>query len=74
MLSEDLSISSDEDGGLWKFCEGRGSGHERFGFCQQGLSATFTKDYHYAVFGAPGAYDWKGIEVVFMRLSTGHDA
>uniref|UniRef100_A0A8C9WAC1 Integrin subunit alpha 6 n=1 Tax=Scleropages formosus TaxID=113540 RepID=A0A8C9WAC1_SCLFO len=63
VLSEDLSIDalSDEDGGNWKFCEGRARGHERFGSCQQGLSATFTKDYHYVVFGAPGAYNWKGI-------------
>uniref|UniRef100_A0A8C9T6D5 Integrin subunit alpha 6 n=1 Tax=Scleropages formosus TaxID=113540 RepID=A0A8C9T6D5_SCLFO len=63
VLSEDLSIDalSDEDGGNWKFCEGRARGHERFGSCQQGLSATFTKDYHYVVFGAPGAYNWKGV-------------
>ncbi|XP_019910078.2 integrin alpha-6 isoform X3 [Esox lucius] len=63
VLSQDLTIdtSSDEDGGNWKFCEGRARGHERFGSCQQGLSATFTKDYHYVVFGAPGAYNWKGI-------------
>lgn len=62
MLSQDLTIdtSSDEDGGNWKFCEGRPRGHERFGSCQQGLAATFTKDYHYVVFGAPGAYNWKG--------------
>lgn len=31
-----------------------------FGSCQQGLSATFDKDYHYVIFGAPGAYNWKG--------------
>ena len=62
VLSQDLTIdtSSDEDGGNWKFCEGRARGHERFGSCQQGLAATFTKDYHYVVFGAPGAYNWKG--------------
>ena len=62
VLSQDLTIdlSSDEDGGNWKFCEGRSRGHERFGLCQQGLAATFTKDYHYVVFGAPGAYNWKG--------------
>ncbi|XP_036395908.1 integrin alpha-6-like [Megalops cyprinoides] len=72
VLSEDLSIDpeSDEDGGLWKFCEGRASGHERFGFCQQGLSATFTKDYHYTVFGAPGAYSWKGIVRVEQKNSS----
>ncbi|XP_056144982.1 integrin alpha-6 isoform X2 [Lampris incognitus] len=63
VLSQDLTIdsASDEDGGNWKFCEGRARGHERFGSCQQGLAATFTKDYHYLVFGAPGAYNWKGI-------------
>ncbi|CAM4606925.1 unnamed protein product [Leuciscus chuanchicus] len=62
MLSQDLSIDSqsDEDGGNWKFCDGRTRGHERFGACQQGLAATFTKDYHYVIFGAPGAYNWKG--------------
>ncbi|CAM4607094.1 unnamed protein product [Leuciscus chuanchicus] len=61
MLSQDLSIDSqsDEDGGNWKFCDGRTRGHERFGACQQGLAATFTKDYHYVIFGAPGAYNWK---------------
>lgn len=31
-----------------------------FGSCQQGLSATFDKDFHYVIFGAPGAYNWKG--------------
>lgn len=62
VLSQDLTIdeSSDEDGGNWNFCEGRSRGHQMFGFCQQGLAATFTKDYHYVVFGAPGAYNWKG--------------
>lgn len=62
VLSQNLTINeaSEEDGGNWNFCEGRGRGHERFGSCQQGLAATFTKDYHYVVFGAPGAYNWKG--------------
>lgn len=62
VLSQDLTIdeSSDEDGGNWNFCEGRPRGHEMFGSCQQGLAATFTKDYHYLVFGGPGAYNWKG--------------
>uniref|UniRef100_A0A8C9TNA7 Integrin subunit alpha 6 n=1 Tax=Scleropages formosus TaxID=113540 RepID=A0A8C9TNA7_SCLFO len=72
VLSEDLSIDalSDEDGGNWKFCEGRARGHERFGSCQQGLSATFTKDYHYVVFGAPGAYNWKGIVRIEQKNNT----
>ncbi|XP_012691773.2 integrin alpha-6 [Clupea harengus] len=72
VLSQDLTIDtqSDEDGGNWKFCEGRARGHERFGSCQQGLSATFTKDYHYLIFGAPGAYNWKGIVRVEQKNNT----
>ncbi|XP_034549203.1 integrin alpha-6 isoform X2 [Notolabrus celidotus] len=72
VLSQDLTIdsSSDEDGGNWNFCEGRSRGHEMFGSCQQGLAATFTKDYHYVVFGAPGAYNWKGIVRVEQKNNT----
>ncbi|GAA6087943.1 integrin alpha-6b isoform X4 [Tachysurus ichikawai] len=63
VLSQQLKIdkSSGDEGGDWSFCEGRARGHERFGSCQQGLSVTFTKDYHYLVFGAPGAFNWKGV-------------
>ncbi|XP_075708276.1 integrin alpha-7 isoform X1 [Rhinoderma darwinii] len=60
VLSEDLTVSDDLDGGEWKFCEGRPQGHEMFGFCQQGMSAAFTSDSHYIMFGAPGTYNWKG--------------
>ncbi|XP_075685574.1 integrin alpha-6 isoform X1 [Rhinoderma darwinii] len=60
VLSQDLSISDEMDGGDWNFCDGRLRGHEKFGSCQQGVAATFTKDYHYVVFGAPGTYNWKG--------------
>ncbi|KAM9850652.1 integrin alpha-6 [Aulostomus maculatus] len=72
VLSQDLTIDagSDEDGGNWNFCEGRARGHEMFGSCQQGLAATFTKDYHYVVFGAPGAYNWKGIVRVEQKNNT----
>ncbi|KAM4605583.1 integrin alpha-6-like [Polymixia lowei] len=72
VLSQDLTIdpASDEDGGNWRFCEGRVRGHERFGSCQQGLSATFTKDYHYLIFGAPGAYNWKGMVRVEQKNNT----
>ncbi|XP_072253147.1 integrin alpha-6 isoform X2 [Leuresthes tenuis] len=72
VLSQDLTIdlTSDEDGGSWKFCEGRPRSHERFGTCQQGLAATFTKDYHYVVFGAPGAYNWKGLVRVEQKNNT----
>lgn len=72
VLSQDLTIdtSSDEDGGGWNFCQGRARGHEMFGSCQQGLAATFTKDYHYVVFGAPGAYNWKGVVRVEQKNNT----
>lgn len=62
VLSQDLTINaqSGEDGGNWHFCDSRHRGHEMFGSCQQGLSAMFDKDYHYLIFGAPGAYNWKG--------------
>uniref|UniRef100_A0A8C7P9Q6 Integrin, alpha 6b n=1 Tax=Oncorhynchus mykiss TaxID=8022 RepID=A0A8C7P9Q6_ONCMY len=70
VLSQDLTIKDHEDGGFWRFCEGRARGHERFGSCQQGLSATFTRDYEYLVFGAPGAYDWKGMVRVEHKNNT----
>ncbi|XP_051957911.1 integrin alpha-7 isoform X1 [Xyrauchen texanus] len=61
VLSEDLKERDDFDGGEWKFCEGRRQGHEHFGFCQQGMSASFTPDNNYILFGAPGTYNWKGL-------------
>nr|XP_020452044.1 integrin alpha-6 isoform X2 [Monopterus albus] len=72
VLSQDLTIdlSSDEDGGNWNFCEGRTRGHEMFGSCQQGVAVTFTKDYHYVVFGAPGAYNWRGVVRVEQKNNT----
>ncbi|XP_060716302.1 integrin alpha-6b isoform X2 [Tachysurus vachellii] len=72
VLSQQLKIdeSSGDEGGDWSFCEGRARGHERFGSCQQGLSATFTKDYHYIVFGAPGAFNWKGVVRMEQKNNT----
>ncbi|XP_075407649.1 integrin alpha-7 isoform X2 [Tenrec ecaudatus] len=61
LLSQDLAIRDDLDGGEWKFCEGRPQGHEHFGFCQQGTAAAFSPDSHYLLFGAPGTYNWKGL-------------
>uniref|UniRef100_A0A8D2LVN7 Integrin subunit alpha 6 n=1 Tax=Varanus komodoensis TaxID=61221 RepID=A0A8D2LVN7_VARKO len=63
VLSQDLTINKNDnmDGADWGFCQGRLRGHEKFGSCQQGVAATFTKDYHYIVFGAPGTYNWKGM-------------
>ncbi|XP_063067877.1 integrin alpha-6-like isoform X2 [Engraulis encrasicolus] len=77
-LAQDLTMDPDQDsteGDHWMFCKGRRGGHARFGSCQQGLSATFTKDgpltgdEHYLIFGAPGAYNWKGI----VRLEQKND-
>ncbi|XP_061588011.1 integrin alpha-6-like isoform X2 [Cololabis saira] len=72
VLSQDLTIDADsgEDGGSWHFCDSRPRGHEMFGSCQQGLSATFDKDYHYFIFGAPGAYNWKGIVRLEQKNNT----
>ncbi|XP_034389283.1 integrin alpha-7 isoform X2 [Cyclopterus lumpus] len=61
VLSEDLTERDDLDGGEWKFCEGRPQGHEQFGFCQQGLSVSFSPDNNFILFGAPGTYNWKGL-------------
>ncbi|XP_037542084.1 integrin alpha-6 [Nematolebias whitei] len=72
VFSQDLTFDpfSNTDGGGWNFCEGRSKDHHHFGFCQQGLAATFTKDYHYVMFGAPGAYNWQGIVQVDQRNNT----
>ncbi|XP_043939663.1 integrin alpha-7 isoform X2 [Protopterus annectens] len=61
VLSDDLTIRDDLDGGDWKFCEGRAQGHDHFGFCQQGSAVSFTSDNHYILFGAPGTYNWRGL-------------
>ncbi|KAM5279999.1 integrin alpha-6 isoform 3-T3 [Ctenodactylus gundi] len=70
VLSQNLRIEDDMDGGDWSFCDGRLRGHEKFGSCQQGVAATFTKDFHYIVFGAPGTYNWKGIVRVEQKNNT----
>ncbi|KAM6919733.1 integrin alpha-6-like isoform 1-T1 [Lycodopsis pacificus] len=72
VLSQSLTIdpTSGDEGGSWHFCANRNRGHEMFGSCQQGMSATFDKDYHYLIFGAPGAYNWKGV----VRLEQKNDS
>lgn len=75
VLGQSLTINpdTDEEGDTWHFCQGRTTGHERFGSCQQGLSATFDKDYHYLIFGAPGAYGWKGVVRLEQKNETFFD-
>ncbi|XP_062383758.1 integrin alpha-6-like [Sardina pilchardus] len=65
-----IDLNRNGEGGEWRFCSGRARGHERFGSCQQGISATFTRGHHYLIFGAPGAYNWKGI----VRLEQKNDS
>eukprot|EP00075_Anas_platyrhynchos_P028817 XP_027318070.1 integrin alpha-6 isoform X2 [Anas platyrhynchos] len=73
VLSQDLTIKDDTDDGVWSFCAGRPRGHENFGSCQQGVAATFTRDYHYIVFGAPGTYNWKGVVRAELKNNTFYD-
>ncbi|XP_048390043.1 integrin alpha-6-like isoform X2 [Stegostoma tigrinum] len=61
ILSEDLVFRENETDKNVKLCVGRLRGHEKFGICQQGVASAFTKDNDYFVYGAPGAYNWKGI-------------
>ncbi|XP_067880586.1 integrin alpha-7-like isoform X3 [Heterodontus francisci] len=71
VLSQDLNIRDELDGGDWKFCEGRSQGHQRFGYCQQGIAAGFTPDDNYILFGAPGTYNWKGL--IFLTTTSSSD-
>ncbi|XP_069762797.1 integrin alpha-7-like isoform X2 [Narcine bancroftii] len=71
VLNQDLRIKDELDGGDWKFCEGRAQGHQRFGYCQQGIAAGFTTDDHYILFGAPGTYNWKGL--IFLSTTSSSD-
>ncbi|XP_078723243.1 integrin alpha-6-like isoform X2 [Lampetra fluviatilis] len=75
VLSQDLMMNEQDemDGGSWQFCAGRPDSHEQFGVCQQGLDAGFTRDFHYIYFGAPGAYNWKGIMFLTSIDSSGAD-
>eukprot|EP00079_Xenopus_tropicalis_P039193 XP_017952964.1 PREDICTED: integrin alpha-6 isoform X2 [Xenopus tropicalis] len=73
VFSQDLTMTDEMDGGDWNFCEGRRRGHEQFGSCQQGVAATFTKDFHYIVFGAPGTYNWKGVVRAEQKNNTLED-
>ncbi|CAL9688874.1 unnamed protein product [Knipowitschia caucasica] len=73
MLNQDLTINEDSgagEGGSWHFCKSRPRGHELFGSCQQGVAAIFDADFHYIIFGAPGAYNWKGIVRLEQRNDT----
>lgn len=70
MLNQDLSSNEDDEPGSWHFCKSRPRGHELFGTCQQGVAAIFDNNFHYVIFGAPGAYNWKGIVRIEQRNET----
>ncbi|MCI4379629.1 hypothetical protein PGIGA_G00230420 [Pangasianodon gigas] len=55
ILTENLIVEDTK-----MFCLNRGGSKDLFGYCQQGVSAAFTKDKNYVVLSGPGAYDWKG--------------
>ncbi|XP_048032685.1 integrin alpha-6 isoform X2 [Megalobrama amblycephala] len=59
VLEQDLKLVTDEVS-TRSFCRNREPEKHKFGYCQQGLSVAFSKDSKYLVYGAPGAYDWKG--------------
>ncbi|XP_067313431.1 integrin alpha-6 [Pseudorasbora parva] len=60
VLEQDLKLVTDGES-TRSFCRTREPDKDKFGYCQQGLSVAFSKDSKYLVYGAPGAYDWKGI-------------
>ncbi|XP_072903316.1 integrin alpha-6-like isoform X1 [Hemitrygon akajei] len=64
ILSQDLESEADANVNI---CAGRPQSHEKFGICQQGVASAFTKGANYSVYGAPGAYNWKGIVHVECR-------
>ncbi|XP_032421727.1 integrin alpha-6-like isoform X1 [Xiphophorus hellerii] len=75
VLSQDVTLKKSmedgvEDGGNWHFCKGRNPGHQLFGSCQQGVSVAFDMEHRYFIFGAPGAYDWKGLVRMEQRNDT----
>uniref|UniRef100_A0A3B3XMN9 Uncharacterized protein n=1 Tax=Poecilia mexicana TaxID=48701 RepID=A0A3B3XMN9_9TELE len=75
VLSQDVTLKRSaedgvRDGGDWHFCKGRNPGHQLFGSCQQGVSVAFDMEHRYFIFGAPGAYDWKGLVHMEQRNDT----
>ncbi|XP_073677128.1 integrin alpha-6 [Garra rufa] len=60
VLEQDLKSMTDGEA-TRTICKNREPDKHKFGYCQQGVSVAFSKDNKYLVYGAPGAYDWKGI-------------
>ncbi|XP_034454867.1 integrin alpha-6-like [Hippoglossus hippoglossus] len=66
LLGDDLEAGTEERTWRRVVCDSehltrRRKDHEWFAYCQQGHGAAFAKDNRSLLFGAPGAYQWKGI-------------
>ncbi|CAN9514650.1 unnamed protein product [Ophioblennius macclurei] len=66
LLNEDLQVGDEEHTWQRVVCDNehltrRHKNHEWFAYCQQGHGAAFAKDNKTLIFGAPGAYQWRGI-------------
>ncbi|XP_039976615.1 integrin alpha-6-like isoform X2 [Xiphias gladius] len=66
LLGDDLKVGKEERSWRRVVCDSehltrRHKNHEWFAYCQQGHGASFAKDNRSLLFGAPGAYQWKGI-------------
>ncbi|XP_056239048.1 integrin alpha-6-like [Seriola aureovittata] len=66
LLGDDLKVGKEERKWRRVVCDSehltrRRKDHEWFAYCQQGHGASFAKDNRSLLFGAPGAYQWKGI-------------
>lgn len=65
LLGDDLQVGKEERTWRRVVCNTehlsrRPKDHEWFAYCQQGHGAAFAKDNNSLLFGAPGAYYWKG--------------
>ncbi|XP_019718941.1 integrin alpha-6-like isoform X2 [Hippocampus comes] len=66
ILGDGLQVGTEERTWRRVVCDAehlnrRQKDQEWFAYCQQGHGASFAKDNRSVVFGAPGAYQWKGI-------------
>lgn len=67
LLGDDLNVDEEKRNCRRVVCEDEHlfktqHNHDWFAYCQQGHGASFAKDGQSLLFGAPGAYQWKGEE------------
>ncbi|XP_059202165.1 integrin alpha-6-like [Centropristis striata] len=66
LLGDELQVGTEDRKWRRVVCDNehltrRPKDHEWFAYCQQGHGAAFAKDNTSVIFGAPGAYQWKGV-------------